>query len=391
MPTTPVRNLMYLAALPLLAPSPGGQMTHLRAGEALRDPKGYERLLVRHHVLGSTLRLSDGARFSQVDTSIRKPAHHAQSNTLYRVASITKTATALVTLRLHEQEPGLLDAQVAQLLPDGEAEEALRGVTVRQLLSHTSGLRDTPALDQALAQGGSWHDVLRHPAVRGSRPGERFCYCNFAFGLLGCALEQLSGQTVDGLFREQLFDPIGMDAALDASTLDRSRMMPISRVLPYHSGRDVLVTPLGGKSLTAPDPLRHFGHTAGAMYTTALSLSRMLTLINQRGAWEHTQLLKPTTVDEMTRQHATYGAASPGMHYGLGLVLLRDPSISGSLVIGHQGYAYGCADGAFLETETGRQMVFLNGGCSEARDGRLGLCNRDLLRWALGKELPAWK
>ncbi len=93
---------------------------------------------------------------------------------------------------------------------------------------------------------------------------------------------------------------------------------------------------------------------------------------------------------EMMRQHASYGAASPGMSYGLGLVLLRDKALSDHLLLGHQGYAYGCADGAFLEADTGRMMIFLNGGCSEARTGRLGLCNRDLLRWAFRRELPAW-
>ena len=44
-----------------------------------------------------------------------------------------------------------------------------------------------------------------------------------------------------------------------------------------------------------------------------------------------------------------------------------------------------------IEAETGRTVVFLNGGASEARDGRMGLINRDVLRWALGKELPQWK
>ena len=48
-------------------------------------------------------------------------------------------------------------------------------------------------------------------------------------------------------------------------------------------------------------------------------------------------------------------------------------------------------DGAFLDLNTGRQVIALNGGASEARDGRKGLINRDLLRWALGKELPQWK
>ncbi len=390
MPTTPLRNLLYRAALPLLAPSPRGQMSHVCTGHSLHDLPGYEAILKRHHVLGSTLLIGQDDTFARVDTSVRKPAHHAQANTLYRVASITKMATALVTLMLAEDGCFSLDTPIVQLLP-GDAEPELSGVTVRQLLSHTSGLRDTPAVDQALASGGTWREVFHAGEVRASAPGAQFRYCNFGFGLLGCALEQVSGKTVDSLFTERLFTPLGMEAALDASRLEEARMMPISRVLPYHEGHDMVITPLGRTPLIAPDPKRHFGHTAGAMYTDAVSLSKLLHLIASGGCTESGQhLLKESTVAEMTRQHASYGAASPGMSYGLGLVLLRDKALSDHLLLGHQGYAYGCADGAFFEADTGRMMIFLNGGCSEARTRRLGLCNRDLLRWTFRKELPSW-
>ncbi len=390
MPTTPLRNLLYKAALPLLAPSPRGQMSHVCTGHSLHDLPGYEAILKRHHVLGSTLLIGQDDTFARVDTSVRKPAHHAQANTLYRVASITKMVTALVTLMLAEDGCFSLDTPIVQMLP-GDAESELSGITVRQLLSHTSGLRDMPAVDQVLASGGTWREVFHADEVRASAPGAQFCYCNFGFGLLGCALEQVSGKTVDSLFTERLFTPLGMEAALDASRLEEARMMPISRVLPYHEGHDMVITPLGRTPLIAPDPERHFGHTAGAMYTDAVSLSKLLHLIASGGCTESGQrLLKESTVAEMTRQHASYGAASPGMSYGLGLVLLRDKALSDHLLLGHQGYAYGCADGAFFEADTGRMMIFLNGGCSEARTGRLGLCNRDLLRWTFRKELPSW-
>ena len=52
--------------------------------------------------------------------------------------------------------------------------------------------------------------------------------------------------------------------------------------------------------------------------------------------------------------------------------------------------AYGCVDGAFIEEGTGRKVVFLNGGASEAREGKLGLVNKDVLTWAFRKEFPEW-
>ena len=92
----------------------------------------------------------------------------------------------------------------------------------------------------------------------------------------------------------------------------------------------------------------------------------------------------------MKKQAASYGKLSPQLTYGLGLLRIQDPRLSSRLILGHQGFAYGCADGAFWEEDTGNCVITLNGGCSEAREGRLGLLNRDVLRWAFRKELPAW-
>ena len=385
MPTTPMKNLIYRAALPFLAPSVRGQLTHACRGQVLKHLKDYERLLVHHHVCGASLLLWDGERMAQVHTSCREPNHPAGEDTIYRVASITKMATALVTLMLCEEGCFTLDSPVAQLLPEGDV-PALKGVTVRHLLCHTSGLRDVPALDRALREGETFHAVLGSEGVRGSEPGEVMAYSNLGFGLLGCVLEQASGKSIEALFQEKLFRPLGMRATMDGSTLDEGIIMPISRVLPYRKGHDVKVTRLGRIPIDKPDPMRHFGHTAGAMYTDCASLQRLLTLIHQKGVIDGKRLLSEASVLAMTTRHASTSTRV----YGLGLVLLEREWIKGRM-LGHQGFAYGCVDGAFVEEDTGRMVIFLNGGASEARNGRLGLVNQDVLRWALTKEMPSWK
>lgn len=382
MPTTPTKNLLYRAALPLLAPTPKGQMHHLQQGQAI-DLPAYERLLCKHHVLGASLLLRDGTRTAAVFTSTQRPLHTASADTMFRVASITKMATALVTLMLAEDGAFRLDDPIAPLLPDGAAEPALQGITIRQLLCHTSGLRDVPAYTHALNKGQAFQQVLRTSGVRG---GNDMVYCNFGFGLLGCMMEYVTGQSIEAIFQKRLFHPLGMRATLDASTLDEGSIMPMSRVLPYHAGHDVTITALGRHSLNTADPAHHFGHTAGAMYTDSVSLARMLDLIAQGSP-----LLSRDSIVQMTTQHSYSGAAStPTRRYGLGLVILDRPDLSPRRILGHQGFAYGCVDGAFFEEGTQRQVIFLNGGCSEAREGRMGLCNKELLQWALQKEIPSW-
>ena len=93
---------------------------------------------------------------------------------------------------------------------------------------------------------------------------------------------------------------------------------------------------------------------------------------------------------EMMAEMTKVQSSTPTRTYGLVLVLLNRPAISERRLLGHQGFAYGCVDGAFIEEGTGRKVIFLNGGASEARNGKLGLVNQDVLTWAFGKEFPEW-
>lgn len=391
MPTTKLRNLLYRAALPLTAPSPRGQMSQHSAGVPLHDLQGYNRIQCRHHVLGSALVLEHHGQTACVSTSTTKrPVHHAGEETYYRVASITKMATAIVTLMLVQEGCFSLDTSVSALLPEGEWAEALRGVTVRHLLSHTSGLRDPDQLEGLLLKGTAWQEVLQREDARGSRPGERFAYCNLGFGLLGCIMEQATGRSVAAVFEDRLTRPLGLHCTLEAARLKDEEIMPISRVLPYRPGMDVVRTRLGQQTISGPDPEHHYGQTAGGMYITPSSLQKIMRFLRDGGIAEGRRLLDEKLIQEMTSEQATYGAISPGMTYGLGLLRLDDPFLSSHRLLGHQGFAYGCAGGAFWEEETGDIIIFVNGGCSEARTGRLGLCNRDVLRWALKEELPRW-
>jgi len=138
--------------------------------------------------------------------------------------------------------------------------------------------------------------------------------------------------------------------------------------------------------LNEPDPLHHFGHTAGSMYTTVESLLKLMKVL----ICGNSGYLSPASVEEMKKKHASYGSLSPTLSYGLGLLQINDAHISGCRVLGHQGFAYGCGDGAFWEEDSGHLLIFLNGGCSEARTGRLGSANRDFTFWAFRKELPSW-
>ena len=383
MPTTRFHNLCYRVLLPFAA-SPRGKMSLSCPKKPLARSEAWLALQRKHHVMASSLLLRSGGEVLTAHTSL--PGKTASDDTLYRVASITKMATALTVMCLAEKGLLTVDAPVTDALPQLRGCGALAGVTLRHLLSHTSGLSDVPEYLRGLSGGETVQTVLDSPYLRFAEPGRQFRYCNFGYGLLGCVIEQASGLTVSEAMHSLVFEPLAMDAALDASALPEERIMGIERILS-RSHAQVRKTELGRKPLTSPDPLRHYGHTAGAMYATVSAIDRLLSVFSGNGAG----VVKPETAAEMMQPQADYGPADPGLHYGLGLFLVDRPEISPNRLIGHQGFAYGCVDGAFWECGTGRSVVFLNGGASELRlNGRMAAVNVDVLRWALKEEIPAW-
>lgn len=384
MPTTKLKNSLYRIAFPFSAPNcPKHPVTSVSGREPvyLRDLESLHR---KHHVLGSAVLLVAPGQYSLICTSSDNPKHTASPETLFRVASITKMAVAV--LCVHQMEQGTLDPDhpAGEYFTDESARSALKGITLRHLLSHTSGIIDPPGLESAVNQGVPFTELLS--SCRRFQPGKSFHYSNFGFGLIGCILESVFGAPVGQIFREHLFEPLQMNATLEACFLPVDRIMPVTRVLPYRKGKDIRVTVLGSRPLLSPDPLRHYGHTAGSMYTDIFSLQNLLNVLILKG----TDYLSERWKKEIRLEHASYGNLSPTLSYGLGLLRISDPALSDGMIFGHQGFAYGCVDGAFWEENTGFSVIMLNGGAGEARTGRLGLLNRDILRWAFRKELPVW-
>ena len=384
MPTTVLKNVIYRFLLPFCAPGCGRNPVSGLTGHELICRSGFEKLIRKHHVLGSATLLSSGNQSTLVFTSSASPQHIARSDSFFRVASITKIATAVLTMRLVDQHLLDLDTPVGTYFESSSVSSLLDGITLRHLLSHTAGLLDPPDLESSLETGRPFTELAE--TARFCQPGNTFRYSNFGYGLIGCVMEAVLGMPIGEIFRKHLFEPLNMNATLEGCLLPADRIMPVSRILPYHKGQDLILTTLGSKPLSLPDPLRHYGHTAGSMYTDICSLHSLLRVL----ITNETHFLSDHALMEMKKKHASYGPISPTLSYGLGLLLINDSLISTSCIYGHQGFAYGCADGAFWENDTGRVLITLNGGCSEARSGRLGLANRDFMHWAFRKELPSW-
>ena len=141
----------------------------------------------------------------------------ATSSTLYRLASISKSITAVAILQLYERGKLDLDAPVQKYCPAFPQKDS--PITSRQLLAHLSGIRhysddgkgDVPP-DSArhfATMEESLQLIASDPLL--SKPGTQFHYSTYGYTVLGCVLEGAASQKYADFVRENIFRPAAMD------------------------------------------------------------------------------------------------------------------------------------------------------------------------------------
>lgn len=148
----------------------------------------------------------------------------ATPQTPFRLASITKTLTAIAAMQLVEEGRLSLDDTVGSLLP--QSPPPWRAITVRQLLNHTSGIRHYPPkgperfLDVHLSVEETLALIAKRPLAH--RPGRRFLYTTWGYSVLGAILERIEQRPYAEILADRILDPVGMgDTFLEDSRARR--------------------------------------------------------------------------------------------------------------------------------------------------------------------------
>jgi serine beta-lactamase-like protein LACTB, mitochondrial len=143
----------------------------------------------------------------------------AKAATVYRLASISKTITAVATMQLVEQGKLDLDAPVQKYCPAFPQKQW--AVTTLQLLGHLGGIRHYGPQDGKLFQGNN--DNTRHfNSINDSlvffkddpllhQPGSKYLYSTYGYNLIGCVIEGASGKTYLDFVRDNVFKPASMN------------------------------------------------------------------------------------------------------------------------------------------------------------------------------------
>ena len=354
------------------------------ASEAL-GPK-IEEICQRYAVTGMSLAVFDqkgvfyqqSYGFANVEQQIP-----ATENTIYRVASVSKSVTALLALdlvdegclSLEEPLPPLGGYQIANpSFPN-------QPVTLRHLLTHTAGLFDSQEYWNAVGQKTLPPlNTFLSGCFSGAAPGTRYCYSNLSMGLVSGVVEVASGQRFLDYTQEQIFRPMGMEAAYSYSQLEHQEQVADI----YQDGlRTVRMTDwanMSAKYTGLPlGQLYALGH--GDLFITAKDLTRFARIMAgcpQEGEplALSPQLLEGMQTVQFSQEQSPESYPNEIMR-GLGTHITCQ-LVPDRLMAGHQGNAYGSICGMFFDPQEHNGFVLLtNGASSQVDQAGLYLVNKE--------------
>jgi CubicO group peptidase (beta-lactamase class C family) len=276
-------------------------------------------------------------------------------DSIFCIASISKCFVATAIMQLVERGQIDLDTPLTQYLPYFQLDdERYRKITVRQILSHTSGM---PDLDEAeydeLVAQPEWDDGAAERFVRGlknrkliANPGERLSYSNMAYDVLGDMLAKVTGKSFERAMQEQLMIPSGMPN----STFLLAEVPPERLAVPHLRAPEMVVNPVY--------PYHRADAPASFLHSTLLDMCQWgISCLNQ-GNRSGQNILASSLFDQMWAPVAEWNYPRPSMYEqtGLGWTLGHYKE---ERTVSHGGMGFGWSDFFLLLPEKNCAVVIL--------------------------------
>ena len=315
-------------------------------------------LAEKHGVVGATFAISHGGEVAAAATGVLnvRTGQPATPESLFQIGSISKVWTATLVMQLVDEGLVDLDEPVVTYVPDFRVrdEEATATVTVRHLLTHTSGIDGDLFLDTGRGDDAVEKYVAAMAELGQNHPiGKTMSYCNSGYILLGRLVEVLRGATWDAVLRERLLAPLGL---VSAGTLAEEALL-------YGAATGHLTPPGSDAPVVTPQwgIFRSCG-PAGLIHMTATDLLAFARLHLAGGVTaDGTRLLSEQSTRLMLeKQVEVPDPWTLGSHWGLGWILME---WDGHQVYGHDGATLG--QGGFLRIAPDSDLavsLMANGG-----------------------------
>lgn len=311
-------------------------------------------------------------------------------DTLFRIASMTKPITAIGIMMLADEGKLAVDDPVEKHLPEfrgqmmvaGKAGDEIRlkkpsrPITLRDLLTHTSGLPGAPPAGLADLYAKRDRTLAEAVLAFSQRPldfapGSQWAYCNAGIDTLGRVIEVVSGQPYESFLKERLFDPLGM---VDTTFYPTREQM--ERAAVTYEQKDGALHAVAA-SIIGPPKGAKYPIPAGGLYSTAPDLARLYQMMLEHGVSRSRRYLTGSSVAEMTRVQTgdLKAGFTDGMGFGLGWGVLRQPAgVTAMLSPGTYGHGGAFGTQAWIDPIKGRFVILLiqrvglkNGDASDMR------------------------
>jgi len=286
------------------------------------------------------------------------------SNSLFCVASIAKCFVASAVMQLAEHGKLNLDEPLVTYLPDIKLiDEHYSQITIRQMLSHTSGMPDfdESEYDELVANPESDEAAptrfVRSLASRQmiATPGERFAYSNIAYDVLGHLIATLSGQTFEAYMKENILAPAGMPS----STFFYPEVPQDKLAVPHLRVPRLIVNPVY--------PYHRADAPASFLHSTVTEMCHWAITCLNGGRYGDQRILTPASYERMWMPVTKWGWSYPPFyeHTGLGWTL---GNFNGVKTVSHGGMGFGWSDFFVLLPEKKSAAVILCNQESSARE-----------------------
>jgi len=300
-------------------------------------------------------------------------------NTYFRLASITKWVTGMGVMNLVENGLLRLDENVGDVVdfPIFNPKYKNESITLRMIMTHTSSITDEGGFKN---QNNTLSDIFsaakRKSSFLPKAPGAGFEYSNFAAGIVGSMMEEVTGQSVNTFMKEVLFDPLEIDAAYSPTLLLRPE-----DIVNQHEADGVLARNyqrvLKEEYDDTANPNLHYRLTAGCLWMTPRDLGKLMAVMTGGGEYNGFRVLSEESVQMIHEEQVGKNGITANTPYALfceQFTTLADDKI----IYGHQGQSLSMVTEVFYDLETGFAMALLTNGCSKAIDRRICKIGRSM-------------
>src|SRR5262245_6444970 len=323
---------------------------------------GMQAYVDRHEVGGIVTLIARDGKVVDVHTNgFQDVENHKpmQVDTIFRIASMTKPITSVAVMMLEEEGKLSLTDPVSRYIPafkgqrvaaeGGTTVPARREITIRDLLSHRSGL------SYGFLNGGPVGDAYRKEGVTDgltvttmtlqegidklaaqplmAQPGSAWNY-SLSVDVLGRVVEVVSGQSFDAFLRDRIINPLGMtDTAFVVPDPKWSRFSTVyspngsGNIRPMKDPEEAFGNAHLSQFAVYKEPKKYFSGGAG-LTSTIQEYARFAQMLLNGGALDGVRLLSPTTIGLMTASQTSdlppNGLLGPGTQFALGFRVVTD-------------------------------------------------------------------